>query len=368
MSKKEIKHEDVNDRVNVILSNIEKGDYTIYFYATDTKGYSVGSVSQTYKHAKILNENGFKVAILYDNDKYVSVDKWLGEEYSKLPHISLSADGKPNDIKIKPEDYLIVPEVYANIMQQTSILPCKKIVMCQNYSYITEVLPIDKNWGSYGFNDVITTSSEMESLVNSLFPTINTHVVDLVFNDEFLTKPIETKKPIISFVTKEQSDFRIILNMFFRKYPLFRWFTPRELRGLSEREYADALKESSVVVWVDKRSSFGAVPIESMKCGTPVIGLLPYLMQEWMGEKDDNDGVILKNNVIWVGSILDIPEILHNFCQSYVTDSLPSDLYLEMDNTIERYKKEDSINKIVDVYKNIVNQRVAEFKTLIVEK
>lgn len=365
MSKKEGKEKELLDRVNTILSNIENKKYTFYFYCTDTKGYSVGSVSQTYKQAKILNDNGFNVCMLYDNDKYVSVGKWLGEEFDKLPHLSLLKDGKPSDIQIKPEDYLIVPEVYANIMQQTSTLPCKKIVLCQNYSYISEVLPIDKTWGNYGYNDVITTSKEMESLITSIFPTIKTHVVDLIFNDKILTKPIETKKPIISFVTKDQSDFRIILNRFFRKYPIFRWFTPRELRGLTEEEYAEAIKESSVVVWVDKRSSFGAVPIEAMKCGTPVIGLLPYLLQEWMGEKIDSEDIKLKNNVIWVGSILDIPEVLYNFCQSYVTDTIPNELYVEMDKTIERYKENDGVNKIVDVYTNIVNQRVLELKKII---
>ena len=130
-------------------------------------------------------------------------------------------------------------------------------------------------------------------------------------------------------------------------------------------EYAEAIKESSVVVWVDKRSSFGAVPIEAMKCGTPVIGLLPYLLQEWMGEKIDSEDIKLKNNVIWVGSILDIPEVLYNFCQSYVTDTIPNELYVEMDKTIERYKENDGVNKIVDIYTNIVNQRVLELKKII---
>ena len=49
-------------------------------------------------------------------------------------------------------------------------------------------------------------------------------------------------------------------------------------------EFATALKECMVSLWVDDESTFGTFPLESMKCGVPVVGKIPDTEPDWLSE------------------------------------------------------------------------------------
>ncbi len=74
------------------------------------------------------------------------------------------------------------------------------------------------------------------------------------------------------------------------KIPQFRWITFRDMRGLSEFEFANTLKDCCLSIWMDDESGFGTFPLESMKCGVPVLGKIPNLIPEWLNE----------DNGIWI--------------------------------------------------------------------
>jgi glycosyltransferase involved in cell wall biosynthesis len=381
MENKKPNKEELQLKIKEFVSKIDSKDFNIYFYCTDTKGNALASVAQIYGHVKTLTGLGYKAHILTDSDKYTSVETWLGKDYAELSHIPLTKTiteidpitKKPVtktvhvDIKITNTDFLIVPEVYANIMQQVTKLPCKKIVFCQNYTFISEILPLDKSWSLYGFNDVITTSDELSLFVKSINPSATTYQTPILINDSLFNESKKSKKPYISFVTKDQSDFRVITNMFYRKYPIFRWFTPRDLRNLSQEEFAEALKESCVLVWVDKRSTFGTAPIEAMKCGVPVIGVIPELIPYWMKEETE-EGLSIKQNGVWVGSILEIADILNNFCQDYLEDDIPTEITDAMKTTIIDFNYEKSIEGVEKLYSTMFENRKVDILALANEK
>jgi hypothetical protein len=56
------------------------------------------------------------------------------------------------------------------------------------------------------------------------------------------------------------------------------------MRGLSEKEFSDTLKECFLSVWVDDDSAFGTFPLESMASGVPVIGKIPKLNMDLHAE------------------------------------------------------------------------------------
>ena len=58
------------------------------------------------------------------------------------------------------------------------------------------------------------------------------------------------------------------------------------MRGLSEQEFAETLKECFLSVWIDDESGFGTFPLESMASGVPVMGKIPNLQPEWMKEEN----------------------------------------------------------------------------------
>jgi hypothetical protein len=52
----------------------------------------------------------------------VSIE-WLGEEYANLPHVQSEGEG----LNVGPADFIIIPEIFSNIMDQVKSFPCRKL-------------------------------------------------------------------------------------------------------------------------------------------------------------------------------------------------------------------------------------------------
>ena len=50
-------------------------------------------------------------------------------------------------------------------------------------------------------------------------------------------------KPIIAVHSREQRDSVNMIKSFYIKFPQYRWVTFRDMRGLSQKEFANTLKE-----------------------------------------------------------------------------------------------------------------------------
>ena len=103
------------------------------------------------------------------------------------------------------------------------------------------------------------------------------------------------------------------------------------------------LAQSAISVWVDNESGFGTFPLESMKCGVPVIGKVPNLQPEWMTEK--NGG--------WTHEFNKIVDILGSFVNKWLEDEVPQEIYEEMDKTVESYTKEEFTNSVKKLFDSI---------------
>lgn len=334
------------------LEKMENKDFAIYFFVIDTKGSPVGSVSNIYEHVKVLNELGYKAFVLHEkndyNDNQINYIKgWLGEEYGNLPHASI----EDQSIKVTATDFVIIPELFANVMEQTAKLPAKRVVLCQAYDYITETLQPGKGWRDYGITDCITTTEPQKVYIESLFNgAVKTSVIPVSVDDTF-AKPKKPKKPIVAIFTRDQRDTVKIFKTFYLKYPHLKWVTFRDMRGMSKDLFSKALAESCVSVWVDDVAGFGGFAIESMKCGTPVIGKIPNLLNGWMTDK----------NGIWVDSINAIPEILSKYLQAWLEDNHPEELFESMEETVNNFTPEIQKQKIQEVYGELFTNRTNEF-------
>ena len=156
-----------------VIDRLNKKDFAFYFFTLDTKGNPTAGVANIYEHVKTLNELGFKAAILHEKNDYKlkgdekghGIADWLGEEYANLPHVSIEAQ----QLNVSAADAIIVPEIFANIMDQLKGFPCKRIVLSQSYDYLLDLLPIGKKWNTdFGIYDVITTSERQANYLTSL--------------------------------------------------------------------------------------------------------------------------------------------------------------------------------------------------------
>lgn len=369
MTDEKTKFEEQIKQGKLVLEKLDNKDFSLYFFTLDTKGNPTAGIANIYEHVKVLNKLGYKAFILHEKNDYklkgdengTSVCEWLGEEYANLPHVSIERQ----DLNISPADFIIIPEIFANLMDQVKGFPCKKIVFSQSYDYLLELLPLGKRWNvDYGFSDVITTSEKQAIYLSNLFPSIRTHVVPVSIPDFFKpnTKP---KQPIVTILTRNHGDAAKIAKSFYLQYPVYKWVTFKELRGLSRQEFATELANSCLAVWLDEQSGFGTFPLEAMECNTPVIGKLPNLIPEWMEGKDENGEYFIKNNGVWTNTTINMPELIATYVKLWFEDAVPSDLLESIKESQGQYTSEKQVEKITDVYFGLVENRKTELKQII---
>lgn len=348
------------------INDLQNKNFSMYFFTLDTKGNPTAGIANIYEHVKMLNELGYKAAILHEKNDYKlradengqGIAEWLGEEYAALPHVSIEGQ----NLNISPADVIVIPEIFSNIMDQVKGFPCKKIVLSQSYDYLLELLPIGKRWNvDYGFNDVITTSEKQAEYLRSLFPSINTHVVPVSIPSYFKDSD-KPKIPVVSILTRNQGDAAKIAKSFYLQYPIYKWITFKELRGLPRQQFADELGKSCLAVWIDDTSGFGTFPLEAIECNTAVIGKMPNLIPEWMETKDEEGNYVIKNNGVWTNTTLNIPELIATYLKVWLEDSVPTDLIEGIKSSQGQYTVERQKESLTKVYDSIITNRILELQ------
>ena len=336
---------EVLQRVKGAITTLEDKTNKIFLFCMDSKGAAMGAVATIYEHAKILKEAGYNVTILTEKNDYTKPDSWLGEGYDDILHESSEDEGTV----IGPQDFMILPEVYGGILEQLKDANCEKIIFVQAYDYILELLRPGDSWVQYGVRKAITTTNSQEKYINTLFPTVQTTKIDLGIPDYFMN-PTKPKNPFIAIHCRDQRDTSNFIKSFYLKHPFLKWITFRDLRGLTRREFAEALKECAMSVWIDPIAGFGTFPIESMKSGVPVVGLVPTLTPEWLTEA----------NGIWSNNKLTLVDTAAGVMKNWLEDGVPEELYKQMEETATKYTQENEATSVVEFYNSLFEERINE--------
>ena len=341
----------LQDKVKQSIKVLRDKQARIYFLVQDTKGNAKASVRLIYQMAKTLKDNGFNPIILHEKADYAGVIAWLDEEYMSLPHKAIEGQ----NLEISPEDFLVIPEVFGFVMDQVKQLPCAKIVLTQQYAHMLETLQPGQTWNQFGFLKCITTSSKQKEYIERVMRQISFDIVEPLISEEFTPKSTPAM-PIIGIHTKEQSDAINIIKTFYLKFPQYRWFTFRDLRGLSEKEFANSLRDCFLSVWIDDHSGFGTFPLESMKSNVPVIGKVPNLSPDWMTE----------DNGIWITDQTLFADLIADYVQNWLEDNIDPKIYEEMKKTVERYSdKQKFESSIVSIFEGYLKTRADSFENQI---
>lgn len=341
----------LQEKVKQSIKVLRDKQARIYFLVQDTKGNAKASVRLIYQMAKTLKDNGFNPIILHEKADYAGVIAWLDEEYMSLPHRAIEGQ----NLEISPEDFLVIPEVFGFVMDQVKQLPCAKIVLTQQYAHMLETLQPGQTWNQFGFLKCITTSSKQKEYIERVMRQISFDIVEPLISEEFTPKSTPAM-PIIGIHTKDQSDAINIIKTFYLKFPQYRWFTFRDLRGLSEKEFANSLRDCFLSVWIDDHSGFGTFPLESMKSNVPVIGKVPNLSPDWMTE----------DNGIWITDQTLFPDIIADYVQNWLEDNIDPKIFEQMKTTVERYSdKQKFESSVVSLFEGYLNTRADSFENQI---
>jgi hypothetical protein len=338
----------LEEKVKQSIQTLRDKQSRIYLLVQDTKGNARASVRYMYQMGKTLKDNGFNPIILHEKADYAGVVAWLDDSYMELPHQSIEGQ----NLEISPEDFLVIPEIFGYVMDQVKQLPCAKIVLTQSYSYMLETLQPGQTWAQFGFMKCITTNNKQKEYIEKVMRNCSFDILEPYISEVFEPKSLPAM-PIVGIHTKDQSDAVNLIKTFYLKFPQYRWFTFRDLRGLSEIEFANSLKDCFVSVWVDNESGFGTFPLESMKSNVPVIGKIPNLPPSWMNEE----------NGIWITDQTLLADVIADFIQNWLEDNIKPEIYDEMKKTSEQFSdKQKFESTLVSLFEGYFNTRADAFE------
>lgn len=342
--------------VSTLLEEIEKIDKKanrVMFYVLDTEGYASGSLAYEYQLAKIAQDAGYNVTMIYQtdskDDEFIGVEGWLGSEYSSIPHCDIRA----TELDVSPSDILFIPEIFAQVMNQTKKLPCKRIAIMQNFDYILSQTPYSAQWGDYGILEAISNTEENKSLLQGVFPYVKTTVID-PYIDNIFGDTAKPKKCVVNVVSHNADDITRLVKPFYWKYPLMKWVSFTDLRGMNKMKFAEALRDGFLTVWMDQDASFGYSAIEAMKCGNIVFAMLPKNGKKWMYEKD---GETLNNSCIWFDNINQMQDKIALLVRSFITNNIKDRAYDGQKDVKNMYPRENTVKQFTEYLDKVMAER-----------
>ena len=350
---KEKNNEHAIKRIVGEIEKIGKKANKIMFYVLDTEGYASGSLAYEYQLAKIAKDAGYDVSMIYQSDEkdngFVGVGGWLGEEYASLPHYDIRKD----EIEINPSDILFIPEIFSQVMNQTKRLPCKRIAIMQNFDYILSQTPYSAQWGDYGIVDAIANTEENKKLLNGVFPYVKTTVID-PYIDKMFGETKQPKKCVVNIVAHNQDDVTRVVKPFYWKFPLMKWVSFADLRGMNKAKFSEALREGFLTIWIDENASFGYSPIEAMKCGNVVFAMLPKENKKWMLTED---GKSLNDSCFWFNNINMMHDKIATLVRGFITNNIPDSIYNGQEIVKNMYSEEKTKKQFIEYIENVLEER-----------
>lgn len=335
----------------------------LFFVVADTGGVPMASVEYIYRIAKLLNDRGHKVIMVHNKDKFIGVQNWLGFDYANLPHISIERMSDNKNMQIVGSDYFFVPELYSDFFKKLyeSKLPSETVIICQSHTFIFKYLTSGEMWKFFNIDNVITTSSKMKKFLEEYQPVNDIQIINPPITKEFFEKSQQPQKPIITIIGRNPDESERLIKLFHQKYPMYSWFSFRTLGNMTKRDFADAIKESCLSIWLDDYATFGTFPLESMACGVPVIAKIPDLIPEWaekIVESPETMNLQLENNAVYLSNILAMPDYIAKFVESWLLDDINQDIYVNMEQTAKKYTEENFAEQTINVFENLFNKKI----------
>lgn len=360
-----------NQKIHNALSNITNKKLKFLFCVPESQSPSA-SIYEIYFHATVVKNMGYETIMLVERGDY-SVPTWIEKELTGFRHISM-ADPK---LTVGPEDIMIIPEVYSNIMEQTKNLPCLRIGLLQSVDYMINSLIPGTDWKSFGVDNIITTSETLKEWIESFYGKnkFNIKYYNIGIPDYFEKSEIP-QKPVISIVGRNPNEISKFVKLFFSRFPQYSWVTfdpmltnskpPRQMRRV---DFAKRLQNNFAAVWIDRISSFGTFPLECMKSGTIPICLKPDITPEYILEREEVSGStvvkIAEGAGIWTDNYYDLPIITGEVLIKFLDDSITSEIYDKMSKIAEKYNMKNAENQLIKIYQDLIEERFNLFKNAI---
>ena len=335
------------------VKRLEDKTFNVYFFTLDTKGNPSPSLAYIYKIANFLLKEGYNVTMLHDEKNFVGVGDWMGEEYANIPHSHIES----KNVLVNASDFLFIPEIFANVATSTKKLPCKRVILVQNYKHITEFLPVSLPYDRLGISDIIAIDKKNADMTQKYFPEVRTHIVHPSISGAFRSTEAP-RKLLINIMSRDVEDANQFVKPFYWMEPMYKWVSFRDIRGYSKELEAEALRDAFATIWIDDKNNTGQSLLEALRCGSIVLAKVPNDPAEWMLAKSGD----LTEKVIWFDTLDQLPSMIASLVRSWTLDKVPEDVYADQSSFDGVYTEEDQEKEIREVFiEGLFNRRLKEF-------
>lgn len=355
------------EKIKISLDKLLNKKSKFLFCIPESQGPSA-SAYEIYFHATVVKKMGYEVIMLVERGDYV-IPTWIEKELTEFKHHPMS-DPK---LMVGPEDIMVIPELYSNVMEQTKNLPCMRIGLLQSIDYMMNSLIPGTDWKSFNVFDIITTSTTLKEWIETFQGknkfSIKTYDIGI---PSYFERSDVPQKPIISIIGRNANEISKLVKLFFSRYPQYSWVTfdpmltkskpPQQMRRV---DFAKRLQGNFAATWVDRIASFGTFPLECMKSGVIPICLKPDITPEYILERSSGDTVVkIASGVgVWTDNFYDMPVLIGEVLIKFLDDAISPELYDEMEKHASKYTQENAEKQLIEIYQGYIDVRTALFQT-----
>lgn len=385
----EVKQPTHNEIIDNAIGKLRENTFKTYFYCPPMNGPS-GGVGVLLRAAKNLSDNGFDVTLVYEprQDQRASYEastkakkqvdvfekfnpNWIDFDISKLNIMPLGEGDIPfNDgtiekcipLSVNPEDFLIIPEGFPDVMKKTAQVSCKRIVFAQSWFYVLNAMQPGEKWQHFGIKDVISVSDAITEYLNSVMPGLNIKDFKQGINREIFKAPMKVsdKLPMVAFSASRGPENKLktynIIKTFYSFYPHLKWIRFQELEGMDREQFAERLASCAFYLYTDDIAGFGTAPLEAMASGTHTIGWASFGGKEYMSDK----------NGFWCnnGDIFQTAEVLGIAIDKWLNGDMDTEnTQAEYEETLSKYTVEGEKENIIKLLNEYKDERIKELES-----
>ena len=148
-------------------------------------------------------DNEYTQEELEDKNKFEDANilwRLVGDDYASLPHLNISL----GTWTVSPSDFLFIPEAFSSLMFQTHQhrIPCKRIVVLNNFDYVTDMIPFGVEWANYGIHEVVSSTERQLQILKDSFPYVKGTVLPTYSG--IFQKTSETEEPYSQYCGKSR--------------------------------------------------------------------------------------------------------------------------------------------------------------------
>lgn len=385
-----------NEIVDLSINKLQNNDFRVYFYCPPVN-FASGGMGTLLRLAKNLKEDGFSVKLVYQPrlDQRASYEDSMKESQKQKKQVQISVFEKfeptwmdfdlegieiiplgegeiifndqnrtkvqAQPLAVSPEDLLIIPEGFPDVMQKTMQTACKRVVLAQSWFYVLNAMQPGQTWQHFGIQDVISVSDAITEYLGSVMPGLRVKNIKQGISRDLFKVPekMSSKAPVVVYSANRGQENKLktinLIKTFYMFYPHLRWVRFVELANMSREEFAERLSSSAFALYTDDIAGFGTLPLEAMACGTHVVGWASFGGKEYMNE----------NNGFWTnnGDIFQTAEVLGVAMDKWLNGELDNSTVQETyEETLSHYTVEGERSQFLNIINEYKKERINELE------